>query len=1023
MAFMKVYGQIRIHSIQTGTTKWREGSFEIVEKDNKALLLVVFKAGGPTKIFQLSRNVKVVQVSPSTKLRSRLLVTLQDKSSLIIDQAPSHDALLLKEYLEELNPTRVKTHQGSSNFGPKLGNRVMSKESHRQLSNIENQTPGRRDETPNRKTTSTPGRSSLQHGSRALQASSAPGSRMGTASHTLPRAVKSENRSEKRKRMLSPDLELTEDYPKENDSSSNNKATGDSARKFLSSCRDKQVSLKQAEENRNSGVMPLQSFYGTRSSSKDYTPGNSFLDRSGHSGQAPSAKRNLGFLPQPTPQSVKKLRPNQDYTGWNRPRPLHPTQLPQLLQGFSNLGNTCYMNAILQSLFSLQSLAMDLLKQGIPWKKIPANALLKRFAHLLAKKDNCSPEVKKELLKKVKSAISATAERFSGYVQNDAHEFLSQCMDQLKEDMEKLNKTWKNEPVEGEEGPAGRGGDEDGAAKVYACPIICNVEFEVLHTIDCKTCSESVTKREQFNDLSIDLPRRKKQLPPRSIQDSLDLFFRAEEIEYCCEKCNGKNAVVTHKFSRLPRVLILHLKRYSFNVQLSLNNKLGQQVIIPKYLALAAHCTETTRQPHVLAWNTQGPISRPLKTSQSVNSTLVQTTLGRKYCFKSSIVIQDSDSEDEQVKRAMMISKQMSEQVHRESQQEDQEIQLALKASKQELELPATTLVLDSSFDRMSEDELLAAVLEISKQETSRSPGRDDGQETPRSPARGQGQETLRNPPVGEGQETSLSPARVEGQETLRSPARATGQEKPSSSPDTGFGDDEAQELLEQHEVAEMDVSRNTVDTDPVETTKDFDENKENKTPEGAQGEIEWMQQYELDREREEQELQQALAQSLQEQEAREMKEDDDLKRATELSIQEFNSSFGELVGSDEDSGNEEVLDMDYSETEAEELKRNAETGELAHSYRLISVVSHIGSSSSSGHYISDVFDIKKQSWLTYNDLEVSRTVEGTVQADRDKSGYIFFYMHKEILEELVEAERSPQPSGLDCNRPVLQPL
>lgn len=42
----------------------------------------------------------------------------------------------------------------------------------------------------------------------------------------------------------------------------------------------------------------------------------------------------------------------------------------------------------------------------------------RRFAHLLAKKDVCSPEVKKELLKKVKSAISATAERFSGYMQN-----------------------------------------------------------------------------------------------------------------------------------------------------------------------------------------------------------------------------------------------------------------------------------------------------------------------------------------------------------------------------------------------------------------------------------------------------------------------------------------------------------------------------------------------------------------------------------------------------------------------------
>lgn len=43
---------------------------------------------------------------------------------------------------------------------------------------------------------------------------------------------------------------------------------------------------------------------------------------------------------------------------------------------------------------------------------------IRRFANLLIKKDISNSETKKELLKKVKNAISATAERFSGYVQN-----------------------------------------------------------------------------------------------------------------------------------------------------------------------------------------------------------------------------------------------------------------------------------------------------------------------------------------------------------------------------------------------------------------------------------------------------------------------------------------------------------------------------------------------------------------------------------------------------------------------------
>ena len=39
----------------------------------------------------------------------------------------------------------------------------------------------------------------------------------------------------------------------------------------------------------------------------------------------------------------------------------------------------------------------------------------------------------------------------------------------------------------------------------------------------------------------------------------------------------------------------------------------------------------------------------------------------------------------------------------------------------------------------------------------------------------------------------------------------------------------------------------------------------------------------------------------------------------------DFNNSLPELLCSDEDSGNEDVLDMEYTETEAEGLRRNAE--------------------------------------------------------------------------------------------------
>uniref|UniRef100_A0AAX7VQS9 Ubiquitin carboxyl-terminal hydrolase n=1 Tax=Astatotilapia calliptera TaxID=8154 RepID=A0AAX7VQS9_ASTCA len=923
--------KIRFTSLDLGTTRWKEGTFEILEKDNKVNLCLRFNCGGASKTFQLNQNVKNISQSAN-----RIVLTLKDNSVITLDKMPPPLVQKTKEYLEKLKQGKpvLKSSLGSANFSV-LGNRSVKNEANpsgeRQV--IKNTTlrrqsaEGREDTTP-RKPLGSPSR----------------------AASTPTRTGLSENRSEKRKRLLTPDNDLSEDYPKENDSSSNNKATSDpSSRKFLLSCKEK---LKQSEENRTPlGSTPLQpsSFYGSRSATKDYSQSHSFLDRPSSTAQTPTAKRSLMLPNHSTP--FKKVRPSLDYGGWNKQRPSTLAQPQAPLQGFSNLGNTCYMNAILQSLFSLPSFSNDMLRQSIPWKKLPINALLRRFAHLMVKKDVACPETKKDLLRKVKSAISSTAERFSGNMQNDAHEFLSQCLDQLKDDVEKMNKT---EP-----------GDEADTSRIYTCPVAVNMEFEVQHTITCKGCGEVVNKREQFNDLSIDLPRRKKTLPLRSIQDSLDLFFRMEEIEYSCEKCNGKSATVTHKFSKLPRVLILHLKRYSFNAQLSLNSKLGQQVLIPRYLTLLPHCTESTRPPISLGWSPQAGFRFGLMNLFAEHVTLCSRIVGKTSNSNCTSILVDSDCEEGPNRKVSASRKRRLSICLPDDDDRAEEVSICFYTLTNRIQPPLAGI---------NDDEMLAAVLEISRQEA--------GLSAP--------------PPLDD---------------------------EPTSSPDTGFGDTDAHDLAYHADLLEADSKQPADVLDSLDLT--MDENKENQTPESGQqqGELDWVQQYNLDQEREEQELQQALAQSLQEHEAQEMREDDDLKRATELSLQEFNNSLPDLLCSDDDSGNEDVLDMEYTEAEAENLKRNAESGELANSFRLISVVSHIGSSSSSGHYISDVYDMKKHSWLTYNDLDVSRTQEAAVQRDRDRSGYIFFYMHKDVFEQLSEMERSGAGSTSEAGRNVLQPL
>lgn len=65
----------------------------------------------------------------------------------------------------------------------------------------------------------------------------------------------------------------------------------------------------------------------------------------------------------------------------------------------------------------------------------------------------------------------------------------------------------------------------------YICIyFVLQLGFWMLRFVFFYRCGEIIPKREQFNDLSIDLPRRKKPLPLRSVQDSLDLFFRVSNI-------------------------------------------------------------------------------------------------------------------------------------------------------------------------------------------------------------------------------------------------------------------------------------------------------------------------------------------------------------------------------------------------------------------------------------------------------------------------------------------------------------
>lgn len=102
--------------------------------------------------------------------------------------------------------------------------------------------------------------------------------------------------------------------------------------------------------------------------------------------------------------------------------------------------------------------------------------------------------------------------------------------------------------------------------------------------------------------------------------------------------------------------------------------------------------------------------------------------------------------------------------------------------------------------------------------------------------------------------------------------------------------------------------------------------------------------------------------------------------------------------------------------TEAKAKKPNPKIRDC-YAYQLIGVISHLGTTLNSGHYISDAYDFERQVWFTYNDMQMSSVQEILMREDRLSSGYIFFYMHNKIFEELLEREENSQPHNTKAGK------
>ncbi|XP_030764006.1 ubiquitin carboxyl-terminal hydrolase 2-like [Sitophilus oryzae] len=244
------------------------------------------------------------------------------------------------------------------------------------------------------------------------------------------------------------------------------------------------------------------------------------------------------------------------------------------LVGLRNIGNTCFMNSVLQCLSNTKVL-LDYINKDSYQRDINSTtsamkgALIKSFAELL--KQLWSPSSSGPVnTAALKAQIQKFAPRFMGYAQQDAQEFLRYLLEGLHEEVNRV--TSKHKPITTDIDDTLSDTEKANEAwKRYVRTedsyIVDMFVGQLKSTLKCTFCGHCSVTFDPFWDLSLPLPSGRNSTALR-LSHCLDAFTKEETLDGDekpkCDKCKERRRC-TKSFSiqKFPQVLVIHLKRFS----------------------------------------------------------------------------------------------------------------------------------------------------------------------------------------------------------------------------------------------------------------------------------------------------------------------------------------------------------------------------------------------------------------------------------------------------------------------------
>jgi ubiquitin C-terminal hydrolase len=233
------------------------------------------------------------------------------------------------------------------------------------------------------------------------------------------------------------------------------------------------------------------------------------------------------------------------------------------LVSFPNLGNTCYLNSVLQNIIYDHDFGRKILSCEV-------NSFNKQLQKIVKIIHTEPFEIVNFNLIKFINYFTTEKKLFNKYEQHDAHEFLGSFIDLLIENNKGPDSTFKKE---------------------YHGLLRLN--------ITCTLCNNIKQVYEEFNSINLNIPETSEKL--LSIYNLFEEYLCKEMVEsYFCEKCNC-NCISEQKVTlwKLPKKLILVFKRYT-----PTGNKILTHVDYTNGIKIRETCTNK-----ILSYNLSGIVN------------------------------------------------------------------------------------------------------------------------------------------------------------------------------------------------------------------------------------------------------------------------------------------------------------------------------------------------------------------------------------------------------------------------------